>query len=127
MRTFLCALLLSGRFLLAQYSTSPSTGQPDAKDSKGQVTVQGCVGRSSGDYVLTKQNPAMTYELQGTHKIRLRNYLGQRVEVTGSESPTMSTSSDAMNKTGSAASLTLTVTSIRTIDKECTVRPAPGP
>ena len=127
MRTFLCALLLSGRFLLAQYSTSPSTGQPDAKDSKGQVTVQGCVGRSSGDYVLTKQNPAMTYELQGTHKIRLRNYLGQRVEVTGSESPTMSTSSDAMNKTGSAASLTLTVTSIRTIDKECTVRQPSGP
>ena len=127
MRTFLCALLLSGRFLLAQYSTSPSTGQPDAKDSKGQVTVQGCVGRSSGDYVLTKQNPAMTYELQGTHKIRLRNYLGQRVEVTGSESPTMSTSSDAMNKTGSAASVTLTVTSIRTIDKECTVRQPSGP
>jgi hypothetical protein len=122
MRTFLCALLLSGRFLLAHYSTPPSTGQHDATDSKGQVTVQGCVGRSSGDYVLTKQNPAMTYELQGTHRIRLRNYLGQRVEVTGSESPTMSTSSDAMNKTGSAASVTLTVTSIRTIDKECTVR-----
>ena len=127
MRTFLCGLLLSGRFLLAQYSTPPSTGQHDAKDSKGQVTVQGCVGRSSGDYVLTKQNPAMTYELQGTHKIRLRNYLGQRVEVTGSESPTMSTSSDAMNKTGSAASVTLTLTSIRTIDKECTVRQPSGP
>ncbi len=127
MRTFLCGLLLSGRFLLAQYSTPPSTGQHDAKDSKGQVTVQGCVGRSSGDYVLTKQNPAMTYELQGTHKIRLRNYLGQRVEVTGSESPTMSTSSDAMNKTGSAASVTLTITSIRTIDKECTVRQPSGP
>ena len=127
MRTFLCGLLLSGRFLLAQYSTPPSTGQHDAKDSKGQVTVQGCVGRSSGDYVLTKQNPAMTYELQGTHKIRLRNYLGQRVEVTGSESPTMSTSSDAMNKTGSAASGTLTITSIRTIDKECTVRQPSGP
>jgi len=127
MRTFLCGLLLSGRFLLAQYSTPPSTGQHDATDSKGQVTVQGCVGRSSGDYVLTKQNPAMTYELQGTHKIRLRNYLGQRVEVTGSESPTMSTSSDAMNKTGSAASVTLTLTSIRTIDKECTVRQPSGP
>jgi hypothetical protein len=127
MKTFLCALLLSGSFVLAQDSYPPSTGPHDAKDSKGQVTVQGCVGRSSGDYVLTKQNPAMTYELQGTHKIRLRNYLGQRVEVTGSESPTMSTSSDAMNKTGSAASVTLTVTSIRTIDKECAVRQPSGP
>jgi hypothetical protein len=127
MKTFLCALLLSGSFLLAQDSYPASTGQHAAKDSKGQVTVQGCVGRSSGDYVLTKQNPAMTYELQGTHKIRLRNYLGQRVEVTGSESPTMSTSSDAMNKTGSAASVTLSVTSIRTIDKECTVRQPSAP
>ena len=127
MKTFLCALLLSGSFVLAQDSYPPSTGPHDAKDSKGQITVQGCVGRSSGDYVLTKQNPGMTYELQGTHKIRLRNYLGQRVEVTGSESPTMSTSSDAMNKTGSAASVTLTITSIRTIDKECTVRQPSGP
>jgi hypothetical protein len=110
-------LLLSGSFLLAQDSNA-------VKHSKGEITVQGCVGRSSGDYVLTKQNPAMTYELQATGKTRLRNYLGQRVEVTGSESPSMSTSSDAMNKTGSAASTTLTVTSIRTIDKECTVRQA---
>ncbi|HWO34678.1 MAG TPA: hypothetical protein VNO32_38280 [Candidatus Acidoferrum sp.] len=60
----------------------------------------------------------MAYELQGTHKIRLRNYLGQRVEVTGNESATMSSSSNALNKTGSAAPVTLTVTSIRTVDKE---------
>ena len=122
MRKLWFALLLSGSLLLAQDSTPANNSQQKSKASKGEITVQGCVGRSSGDYVLTKQNPAMTYELQGTHKIRLRNYLGQRVEVTGSESPTMSTSSDAMNKTGSAAPVTLTVTSIRTIDKECTVR-----
>jgi hypothetical protein len=115
-------VLLSGGFLVAQ--DYPKTSEDGSKDSKGQVTVTGCVGRSSGDYVLIKQNPAMTYELQGTRKIRLRNYLGQRVEVTGNESPTMSSSSDALNKTGSAAPVTLTVTSIRTVDKECTVRQA---
>jgi hypothetical protein len=113
-------VLLSGSWLLAQ--DSATNQQQEVKDSKGDITVQGCVGRSGGDYVLTKQNPAMTYELQGTHNVKLRHYLGQRVEVTGSESPSMSTSSDAMNKTGSAASTTITVTSIRTIDKECTVR-----
>jgi len=122
MRTLLCALLLSGSFLLAQDSKAPA----DQTDSKGQVTLQGCVGRSSGDYVLTKQNPAITYQLQATHKIRLSHYLGQRVEVSGREGPTMSTSSDAMNKTGSAASVSLTVTSIKTIDKECTVRQPSG-
>jgi hypothetical protein len=122
MRKLWTVLLLSGSFLLAQDSTPKNPSQHNAKPSKGEVTVQGCVGRSSGDYVLTKQNPAMTYELEATGKTRLRNYLGQRVEITGKESPTLSTSSDALNKTGSASSVTLTITSIRTIDKECTVR-----
>jgi hypothetical protein len=120
MRKLWFALLLSGSFLLAQDSAPAS--QPKARASKEEVTVQGCVARFSGDYVLTKQNPAMTYELQATGKTRLRNYLGQRVEVTGKESPTMSSSSDALNKTGSAAPVTLTISSIRTVDKECTVR-----
>ena len=47
--------------------------------------MQGCVSRFSGDYILMKQNPAMTYELQATGKTKLRQYLGQRVEVTGRE------------------------------------------
>jgi hypothetical protein len=115
------ALLLSSTLLLAQDSNS-SMPRENAKDSKGQVTVQGCVGRSSGDYVLTKQNPGMTYELHATGKIKLRNYLGQRVEVVGTESPSLSTSSDALNKTGSAASSTISVSAITTIDKDCTVR-----
>ncbi len=113
MRTVVCALLLSGSFLFAQDS---------GKDSKGQVTMSGCVSRSNGDYTLMKQDPAITYQLQGSHKIRLSHYLGQRVEIIGSESPTMATSSDAMNKVGSAAPVTLTVTSIKTIDKACSAR-----
>lgn len=114
-------LLLSGSFVLAQNSSSANSAG-DMKDAKGQVTVQGCVNRSSGDYTLIKQNPAITYELQGSHKIRLSHYLGQRVEVTGNESPTLSTSSDATAKMGSAAPTTLTVTSIKTLDKDCSVR-----
>jgi hypothetical protein len=113
------ALLLSSSLLLAQDS-NPS--QHKSKDSKGEVTVDGCVGRFSGDYILTKQDPAVTYELQGTGKIRLRRYMGQRVEVVGTESPTMSTSSDSMTKTGSASPVTLTITSIKTLDKECSAR-----
>jgi hypothetical protein len=122
MKTLWVVLLLSGSFLLAQGQTAASASGHKAKASKDEVTVQGCVGRSSGDYVLTKQNPAMTYELQATGRTRLRNYLGQHVEVTGTEGPTLSTSSDALNKTGSASSVTLTISSIRTIDKECTAR-----
>lgn len=84
--------------------------------------MRGCVSRSSGDYGLIKQNPAMTYELQASGRIRLRDYLGQRVEIIGEESPTLSSSSDALNKTGSASSVTISVNSIKTLDKECPVR-----
>jgi len=122
MKTLWFALLLSSSFLLAQNSNPSNTSQQKSKDSKGEETIQGCVGRSSGDYILMKQDPGMTYELLATGKIRLRKYLGQRVEVTGTESPSMMTSSDALTKTGAPASVTLTITSIKTIDKECSVR-----
>lgn len=121
MKNLLCVLLVSGSFALAQ-AGNPSNASQNSKDSKGQLTIQGCVGRSSGDYVLIKQNPAMTYELQATGKIRLRQYLGQRVEVTGKDSPSMSTSSDSLTRTGSPSSVTLTITSIKTIAKECSAR-----
>ncbi|HSY99042.1 MAG TPA: hypothetical protein VK788_06075 [Terriglobales bacterium] len=114
-------LLLLSSSLLAQERNPSATSQTKSKDAKGVVTLQGCVGRFSGDYILTKQDPAITYELQATGKIKLRHYLGQRVEVTGSEAPSMSTSSDALTKTGSASSVTLTITSIKTISQECTV------
>jgi hypothetical protein len=123
MKTLRFALLLSFSFLLARNSSPGNMGQQNSKDSKGQETVQGCVNRSSGDYILMKQNPSMTYELQATNKIKLRHYLGQRVEVTGTESPSMSTSSDAMARMGSPASVTLTITSIKTLDKDCLARP----
>jgi hypothetical protein len=109
-------LLFSASFLVAQDSNSGAMGQDSSKGSKGQVTVQGCVSRSSGDFVLIKQDPGITYELQATGKIKLSRYLGQRVEVNGTQSPSMSTSSDAAR---AQAPVTLTITSIKTIDKEC--------
>jgi hypothetical protein len=121
MKNIWVVLLLLSSLLLAQESNPSPTSQPKSKDAKGQVTVQGCVGRFSGDYILTKQDPAITYELQATGKTKLRHYLGQRVEVTGTEAPSMSTSSDALTKTGSASPVTITITSIKTISQQCTV------
>ena len=117
-KLIIATLLLSGSIMLAQDNMSNN----GSKDSRGQVTVQGCVSRSNGDYTLMKENPAITYELQASGKTRLKHYLGQRVEVTGNESPTLSSSSDSMTKQGSASPVTLTVTSIRTIDKDCSER-----
>jgi len=119
MKTLLCAMLLSGSFLFAQQSSPPSTSQQNSRNSKEEVTVQGCVTRSNGDYILMKQDPAVSYELQASGNTELHKYLGQRVEVTGRESQTLSSSSDAMTRMGSASPVTITVTSIKSIGKEC--------
>jgi uncharacterized protein YpuA (DUF1002 family) len=99
-----------------------SKSSADPKPDKDQITVQGCVSRENGDYILMKEDPGISYELQATGKIRMHDYLGQRVEVSGEKSPTMSSSSDAMNRVGSASPVTITVRSIKTISKECRER-----
>ena len=119
MKYLILSLLLCATFALTQ--DTKSADNPN-HDSHNFVTVRGCVSRLSGDYVLMKEEPGISYELQASGKIRLHDYLGQRVEVTGPQSPTLSSSSDAMNKTGSAAPVTITVKSIKTIDKECPSR-----
>ena len=118
MRILCVALLLSGGLLLAQDNVAKADS---AKDSKGQITVTGCVSRSNGDYILMKQD--LSYQLQPARKMRLKNYLGRSVEITGNTSPTMSTSSDAINRVGSASSLTLNIRSIKILDMECSERP----
>src|SRR5579872_2223919 len=115
MKTLLfVTLLLSASVLLAQDNSTASQ-----KDAKDQVTVSGCVSRSNGDYVLIKTNPSITYELQASGKTRLHHYLGERVEVTGEQEPTLSTSSDSMARMGSPAPITLRISSIKMIDKNC--------
>lgn len=114
-RIFVVALLLSSGLLLAQDSGT-------SKDSKGNITVTGCVSQFGGDYTLVKQNPAMTYELQANGNTRLKDYLGNRVEVKGKQSPSMSTSSDATDRAGSPAPTTISIHSIRVLDKSCSER-----
>lgn len=102
---------------LAAQTTSAS--QPQSKKNKDEVTVQGCLSRQSTDYILTQADQGNSYELQGTKKVRLGPYLGQQVEVTGIEAPTLSTSSDYLARSGVATSVTITVHSIKTIQKRC--------
>jgi len=100
-------------------STQASTGPKHSKKAKDEVTVQGCISKSNTDYILMQTDPGNTYELQATGKLHLRNYLGQQVEVTGVESPSMLTSSDFLAKAGPASAVTITVSSIRTVEKRC--------
>jgi hypothetical protein len=122
MKTLVCIMaFLSGGLLLAQNSAAVNNGERSS-DPNGQVTVTGCVSRFGGDYTLMKENPGITYELQATGKTHLKNYLGKRVEVTGNAAPTMSSSSDATDKAGSAAPTTITISSIKVLDKDCSQR-----
>ena len=113
------ALLLSASFVLAQDANS---NQMPSNNKNGQITVRGCIDRQSGDYVLIKADPGNTYELQGSRSVNLGDYLGQRVEVTGTESQTMEKSSDEENRMGSPSPVTITVSSIKSISKECQYR-----
>jgi hypothetical protein len=118
-QTMMLVLLISTSVLLAQGNNngaSPDNSEP----AKGQTTVRGCVSRFNGDFILVKQDPAITYELHSSGKVKLGRYLGQQVEVTGQTSPSLSTSSDSTGRGGAPSSLTLTATSIKTITKECT-------
>jgi hypothetical protein len=116
----LLVLLVSASITVAQDNNLPKGASLDnSKPSKGQITVEGCVSRSNGDYTLVKPDPAVTYELNPTGTMKLGHYLGQQVQVTGTTSPSLWTSSDSLE--GRApSSVTLTVTTIRTVAKECT-------
>ena len=115
----LLVLVISAGVLLAQ-DNNPSASADNAQVGKGQTTVRGCVSRLNGEFILVKQDPAITYELHSGGKVKLGHYLGQQVEVTGKTSPSLSTNSDSLGRGGAPSSLTLTATSIRTIAKDCT-------
>lgn len=122
-RLTLGAVLFAFSSLTAQSDPHQSgvASKAHSKDSK-DVTVQGCVAISfGGSYVLMQFDPGNTYELEkGSRKIKLGPHLGEHVEVTGWERPSLSTSSDIFSRIGSASSVTIMVTSIRTIEKRCT-------
>ncbi len=53
----LLVFLLSSSFLLAQASDNPTPAQQTPADSTGQVTLEGCLDRSRGDYILMQTDP----------------------------------------------------------------------
>ena len=114
----LLVLVISATVVLAQNNNMSNAA--NSKPAREQMTIRGCVSTFNGDFILVKQDPGITYELHSTGKMRLSRYLGQRVEVTGKTSPSLSTSSDALATGGAPSSLTLTASSIKTISKECT-------
>lgn len=103
----------------AQTASSSKSDQNHSKKSKGEITARGCLGRAQTDYILTQADKGNAYELEGARNVRLRKYLGKEVEVTGTESPSMSTSSDYLARSGAASSVTIRVREIKVIADRC--------
>lgn len=113
----LLALVVSASLAFAQ--SGPLGENSRSSNHEGsQVTMQGCLGRMNGDFVLTRQDPGVTYELEAGHGVQFASYLGEQVEISGAKSPSLSTSSDA--GIGSPSSETVMVSSISVISRECT-------
>lgn len=113
-------LLLSAVWAVAQSSSQPSTTSSDL----GNMTVEGCLSGSVGNYSLTDKS-GTTYQLTGD-TARLENQVGHTIQVTGTSSDSSAANaakdpSGAMSgSTGSnGAQTALNVTSFKHISANC--------
>jgi hypothetical protein len=113
---YLVASVLTMVFLVSGWLLAQPKPDQSSNAQEGQVTVQGCLTRLSGDFVLTRVDPGDTYVLHAAHNVKLAKYLGQQVKVVGTKSPTLSDTSDSARAT---SPVTITVNSISTVSKEC--------
>ena len=77
----LSVLVLGLSWAVAQDSTS---GQTSRTGAGGQMTVEGCLSGSSGNYTLSDKN-GNTYQLTGD-TAKLSEHVGHEVKVTGTAS-----------------------------------------
>jgi len=117
-RRIISFILLCAGVSFAQplyHGRSSAVNQTSTK-SKADVTATGCVSRLNSNFILMRSDQSSSYQLEEGKGVRLDPYLGQEVEVTGTESTAMGTSSP---KASTANPLQITVHSIKTIHKRC--------
>ena len=119
-KTFLLAisLLASAAWLQAQ-SQYPQTGSSQTGASaSGQITVQGCLQGSDGNYTLIDKS-GTTYQLQGDTS-KLSAHVGHEVQITGATtSASTATSPTTGTPAGATQQPTLTVQNMKHISKTC--------
>lgn len=107
--------------LAAQTNANQAANSDQAKSQKhkDEITVRGCISKQNGDYILMQADPGNTYQLERSRKMRLAPYLGREVEITGTEYPSMATSSDYLARSGVASPVTLRIHTIKTLANRC--------
>ena len=114
----LSILLLGLSWAVAQESSTSPSQSSSSRTSAGQMTVEGCLSGSSGNFTLTDKN-GTSYQLTGD-TAKLSEHVGHEVKVTGTSSSEGATSSTGAPATGSAgAGQTLQVSSVKHVSKTC--------
>jgi Protein of unknown function (DUF5818) len=130
----LSVLLLGLSWAVAQDSTSqgstssaPSSGstsnsgQTSRTGAGGQMTVEGCLSGSNGNFTLTDKN-GMSYQLTGD-TAKLTEHVGHEVKVTGTSGSAETGASGSTEPSGTAGSAgagqALQVTSVKHVAKSC--------
>ena len=119
----LSVLLLGVSWAAAQHypsQTSPSQTTPTGAGA--EITVQGCLSGSDGNYMLTDKR-GNTFQLTGD-TAKLSEHVGHEIRVTGTASSASAAPSSGKageEKEGEAggSSLQLEVTSVKHISKTC--------
>jgi Protein of unknown function (DUF5818) len=120
------ALLLSTAWLQAQEQYPQAGSNQKEATASDQVTVQGCLQGSDGNYTVT-DNSGTTYQLQGDTS-KLSAHVGHEVQITGTTSGAGATNPNAGagttnpttgTPTAGAQQSTLTVQNMKHISKTC--------
>lgn len=108
----LSIMLLGLTWAIAQDTTAPQSSRA-GQSASGQMTVEGCLSGSNGNFTLTDKN-GTSYQLTGD-TAKLTEHVGHEVKVTGMSS---SGAGGESASTG-AGSQTLQVSSVKHISKTC--------
>ena len=116
-------LLLGLSWAIAQDSTSQgsstasgSSGQT-SRTGAGQMTVEGCLSGSNGNFTITDKN-GTSYQLTGD-SAKLSEHVGHEVKVTGTSGSAGAGASGSTESSAGGTGQTLQVTSLKHISKTC--------
>jgi hypothetical protein len=129
MKTLLVSIFLTGGLAFAQTPSMTPDSQPAQTESRSAPdqstvkpqTVRGCLSSAADNYTVTDQVSGKTFKLEGSTD-RLKQYIGQTVEITGSVKSVDGDSKPATASTGDI----LTLADVKQVSDKCSAVPNNG-
>jgi hypothetical protein len=131
MKILLAAFFLTGGLALAQtpaltpdtqeVQTGARTSTAPAQSTVKPQTIRGCLSSAADNYTVTDQVSGKTFKLEGSTD-RLKQFIGQTVEITGSVKSVDGESKPANASTGDI----LTLADVKQVSEKCSNVPQSG-